>query len=283
MSAAGGATLVTGAAGFIGRRVVAHLEASGAEVVAVGHRWGSTAELAAQVGAASVGRAIHLGWYSDPSDCMTNEAENAASFCSAVELVTHLLGRARLAGSPVPHVVLVGSWWELAYPHSAYGRLKARLARLATEGLSPVGMRWAWARLQTVVGPGEHPGRVLPTVARALAAGQPVDLSPGAQVRDYLDVDDAAAALCSASSYEVEGVYDVGTGSGTTLGAMCREVAAQLGAPESLLRFGARPYIRGECMEAVADPGPLARATGWRARLGPVEVARRIAGRQPSG
>ena len=88
-------------------------------------------------------------------------------------------------------------------PWSVYGAAKAALCTLLASSWRPAGLAVAWARLFNVTGPGESPERLLPTVARSILTGDAIDLSPGDQVRDFLDVRDVASALVALSSAPV--------------------------------------------------------------------------------
>ncbi len=146
-------------------------------------------------------------------------------------------------------------------PWSVYGATKAALRLLLASSLRPPSMRVTWARLFNITGPGEHPDRLVPSVVRAVAAGHPVDLSPGEQTRDFLDVDDVAGALVHLSSIDVEGPVNVCSGIGITLRSLLEQLADRVG-DRSLLRFGARGYGAHDPMMTVGDAARLT-ATSW--------------------
>ena len=63
------------------------------------------------------------------------------------------------------------------------------------------------------------------------------------------------------------GAYNVCTGTAVTVAQFACETAAQLGAPQSLLRFGAlppRPVLDASYM--VGNPEKLMHSLGWRAQ-----------------
>lgn len=193
--------LVTGARGFVGRRVVAELESRGIDPIRVDHAWATIDELADLVGDRRVDRAVHLGWYADPSDYLTAVGPNRRSLDASLELVEVLGVRGcrtlvvagscaeyRPSDNPLRETDPIGPW-------SVYGAAKAALQVLLASSLRPASMRVTWARLFNITGAGEHPDRLIPTVVRAVTSGHPVDLSPGDQTRDFLDVDDVAGAL----------------------------------------------------------------------------------------
>jgi len=115
------------------------------------------------------------------------------------------------------------------------------------------------ARLFGVMGPGEGPHRLLPSIVAGRAAGRPIELSDGLQVRDGLHVDEVAAALVHlARTPALFGrAVNVGRGEGRSVRWIAERAARRLGC-EGLLRFGALPRRPGEPEERVADVARLA-------------------------
>jgi nucleoside-diphosphate-sugar epimerase len=265
--------VVTGASGFIGHHVVERLRDEGADIVALEHRWRDREELDCRLGRRDVDRGVHLGWYVAPSDYLHAREANLRALADSLDLVEALAARR------CRHLVVAGTSAEyapserpimeddLVRPRSAYGASKAALATLLNSTWRPPGLRVAWARLFNITGPGEHPDRLLPWVTRSMLAGRTVDLSPGDQVRDFLDVRDVAAALTALSASDADGAFNVCSGRGVTLRELLTGLAA-LVQGEALLEFGARPIPGGEPMVVVGDNTRLIRATGWQPRIG---------------
>ncbi|MFT7617347.1 MAG: UDP-glucose 4-epimerase [Planctomycetota bacterium] len=95
----------------------------------------------------------------------------------------------------------------VAKPTSLYGRTKL----LGTEAVRVAvsqGLDATVARLFTIYGPGEHCGRLLPTLRQAKEAGQSVDLSDGGQLRDFALVKNVAQAVVALAALP-ELKYDV--------------------------------------------------------------------------
>lgn len=278
--------VLTGAAGFIGSHVARQLVERGHEVAALVRPGTSLARLeslAPRLGLVrgsmedqdvvrSMLRAlqpqviVHTAWYVHPRDYLHSE-HNLESLAATLGLMRQAvaagcgrfvgvgtcleyadLPRARREDDPTDPVSLYASC-----KHAAHMVLRA-----LTQGSA---MRWAWARLFHLYGPGEHPERIVPTVTAALHAGRPIDLSPGTQVRDALRVEDVASALVCLAESDAAGVFNVCSGEPRSLRQMLESVGA-LSERAELLRFGARAAAAGEPAYLVGSPERL-KALGW--------------------
>jgi len=259
--------LVTGGGGFIGRSVVRRLVERGENPVVLSHRWDGPTGLESLLPAGDLEGCIHLGWYADTRDYLVNVAENRQSLQDSLDLV-EILGVRGCQG-----LVVAGTSAEYATsdealtedapvaPWSVYGAAKASLHLLLRSSLAPAGMVVSWARIFNVTGPGEDPNRLLPYVARTVLAGGEVALTSGAQVRDYLHVDDVADGLVKVLYTGRPGTYNVSSGRGAPLSQVLTELAQSLGDP-ALLKFGERR--RGEHdPDRMVGSNVALRALGW--------------------
>ncbi len=80
-------------------------------------------------------------------------------------------------------------------PTTWYGQTKLEGTRFLADSCTRLGIRGVTARLFTVYGPGEHEGRLLPTLRQAAATGARVPLTAGHQERDFTYVEDVAEGL----------------------------------------------------------------------------------------
>jgi nucleoside-diphosphate-sugar epimerase len=120
----------------------------------------------------------------------------------------------------------------------------------------------AWARLFYVYGPGEAPGRLVPTVVQGFLAAAPVELSHGRQRLDFLYVDDVADALVRLLGSDVKGAVNVASGEATSVRDMVGAIVAHLEAPADV-RFGARAGDEGGPPLVVADTARLREELGF--------------------
>jgi nucleoside-diphosphate-sugar epimerase len=126
------------------------------------------------------------------------------------------------------------------------------------------------ARLFTVYGPGEHAGRLLPSILAAHRSGESLPLTEGLQQRDFTYVEDVAEGLLRLGLASVESgeAINLATGHLTTVRQFVESAAGVLGMPADRLLFGSVP-VRAE--EMAHDPVSIRRLeqrTGWRPPTG---------------
>jgi nucleoside-diphosphate-sugar epimerase len=147
-------------------------------------------------------------------------------------------------------------------PATLYGESKDAAHRIVEEYAEATGLSAAWARLFFTYGPGEHPTRVVASVARALVAGDSVACSEGTQVRDFLYVEDLGSALAALVDSSVEGALDIGSGDPLALRDLLLRLE-QLAGRENLVRLGEAP-ARDEAARIVANTRRLHSDLDWR-------------------
>lgn len=290
-----GAILVTGAAGLVGSHLVRQLIAGGREVHAVVRPGGDRARLAdvadrvhviegdlrvpatlaPALAAAAPASCIHAGWITEPGRYLASP-ENVALLHGSLQLIE------LLAAHGCRRIVGVGTCFEYdtatgadalaetspLRPRALYGACKASLGVAFAELARARGMSGAWARVFYLHGPTEDERRLVPAVARALVRGVAAPVTDPAAVRDYLHVDDVAAALRAVEASAIEGPINVGSGEPVTLRTLLTTLAEIVGRPE-LLRFGAPPDADPAAapMRICADNRRLRAETAWRPRF----------------
>lgn len=261
--------LLTGATGFIGSHVARVLLRRGHEVhctvrASSDRRRIRDIEASLRIHAAEMDAVpvepdatIHLAWYTVPGKYLS-APENRDCLEASRRLLAKLRGRAVFAGTCFEFDTQLGRLREDSpvKPATLYAECKDALRREVERRPGS-----AWVRFFYQYGPWEDPRRLVPSVIRAVLRGEPADVSPGLQRRDFLHVEDVAAAVCSVAEGRIEGCVNIGSGEAPTVGEIVGKIGALGGRPE-LIRLGAVPYYAGEPMLIVADNAKL-RSTGW--------------------
>lgn len=282
--------LVTGAAGFIGLEVVRHLSVGDHDVVAVARsseqlqrivsESSNVSKVAVDLEDTDAVRAllretcpdalIHLAWYAHPRDYLTSHCNLAST-----TMTTALIEATLKAGCR--KLVLVGSCAEYApqdrplvesdpvEARTLYAACKHSAWNLSRVMAEEASAELAWARIFHIHGPGEDDRRIVPWVAGQIAAGIPVSLTDGTQMRDHLHVSDVAAGLVAMLTPGVAGIYNVCSGQPVMLRTVLETIGDIVGGRD-LLKFGALPHRATDAMYLAGNPGRL-RALGWAPRF----------------
>jgi nucleoside-diphosphate-sugar epimerase len=141
-------------------------------------------------------------------------------------------------------------------PRQLYGLAKGAAFDLLGAYSRAVGLGFAWGRLFFPYGPGERRLTLIPSVIRALRAGQPARCTHGRQQRDFVHVRDAAGAFAALVDSDVTGPVNVATGTATSVAGVVTALGALLGRPD-LIRLGALEERPDEPAWLVADVGRL--------------------------
>ena len=274
--------LVTGATGFIGRRLIPAALATGHEAVLLlreQHRDGRALP-APLAGLPAV--------YADLRD---REGTRRAVEAAAPEAVLHLAAAGVTApflpaDEAVAHNVLGTIHLLEASAHTAtrivvartpgerealnvYAASKAaawQFCRMAvrTRGLPIVG-----AMIFQAYGPGQAAHNLIPAAMAAARAGANFKMTPGNQVRDWIYVDDVVEGLLAALCRPLPAgtTVELGTGVGTSVAAVVERIYALCGSGGQPL-LGALPPRPGESHRQIADADGTRASLGWQATTG---------------
>ena len=150
-------------------------------------------------------------------------------------------------------------------PATLYGVCK-NATRCVGEALAEqTGFEFAWGRIFFVYGPGEAGERLVPSVVRALLEERPAPVTAGLQIRDFMHVDDIAAAFVALLESDVRGAVNIGSGIGVTVRDVVETIGDVTGRPD-LIELGAVATRPGERPSLVADVGRLRDEVGFRPR-----------------
>jgi GDP-L-fucose synthase len=249
--------VVTGGAGFLGRRVVAELRSAGAEAVVVRSadydltQPGGAADMIADHRPAQV---IHLA--ARVGGIGFNQAEPAPLYLANLLMGTYVIEAARAAG--VAKTVLLGTvcsypkftpvpfaeddLWN-GYPeetNAPYGIAKKALLVHAQVNAAQYGQRFAFLIPTNLYGPGDkfHPSvsHVIPALIKKCvdaveARDRAIDVwGTGRASREYLYVDDAArAVVLAAERYEGTEPINLGTNHEVTIRETVETIAKLVG------------------------------------------------------
>ena len=301
--------LVTGAAGFIGQRLVQRLVEAGAQVYA-----GVIPDEKPERVAALTTPAQRLFF-----DLRDAEAVRAAVAKAVPQIVLHLaavgatnagvdpalalevntggalhlldaLKECASKGDHVRRVVLVGTCYEYGArgaigsgdrvdcfdPFNAYAASKVAAWAFGWMYWRAYGLPVVTVRPFQVYGPGQADHTLIPAAICAALTGKDFSMTPGEQQRDFVYVDDVVEGmLAAATTSGIEGhSLDLGTGRVHLMREVIERIWMMSGAQGRILA-GALPYRSGEVMHLVAAADRTARLMGWRVRVGLDEGLRR--------
>lgn len=201
---------------------------------------------------------VHAAWHVEPGEYLTSPL-NLACLTGTLNLAQAFtaVGGKRFVGVGTcaeygPSAGLMTTGTPLA-PNTLYAACKTSAFQVLRCLLDTEGMTFAWCRIFYLYGDGEDERRLVPYIRRQLAAGQEVLLTRGDQVRDFLDVNDAARMIADVALGQQQGAVNICSGDAVTVRQLAERIADEYGRRD-LLRFGARP-------ENVFDP---ARVVGMR-------------------
>lgn len=252
--------VVTGASGWLGRAVARHLRTRGVDVVGVSRRAGATDLQVADYACAPAGDVlVHLAQTANRAEANADgDTLAAAARATLAALLANGYARTVFASSGV----LYGD--RDAAPRrvddevhvvDTYTRMKrdSELAVLDRQG-------GCVARLTNLYGPGGSRATVTGTVLAQIPGSGALRVHDDTPVRDFLWLDDAAAALAAMALGDARGVFNVGTGIGTSIGELARLALDIAGEAQ-------RPVVaavHGTASRLVLDAADTCRAFDWQ-------------------
>jgi nucleoside-diphosphate-sugar epimerase len=188
---------------------------------------------------------IHVAWFAEPGKYL-NSPKNLDCLIGTLRLAK------AAAQSGVRRFVRIGTCAEYQFsdsdlstetpldPLSPYAGAKAAAFMSLSRWLPNEGMAFAWCRLFYLYGEGEDARRLVPSIHNQLRAGKPVNLTSGAQIRDFMDVKEAGKQIARVALGEFVGPANICSGIPVSVRQLAEKIADQYDRRD-LLQFGARP------------------------------------------
>ena len=271
--------LLTGATGFVGRQVLRVLAERGIRVRLVVREGAAlpaspaaiesvveTRDLFAETDGwwaavcQGVDTVIHVAWYAE-----------AGQYLQSPKNLDCLMGTLQLAKgaaqSQVRRFIGIGTCFEYDLtggmlsvetplrPLTPYAGAKAAAYLALLQWLPLQGVEFAWCRLFYLYGEGEDARRLVPYLRNKLAAREPAELTSGNQIRDFLDVGEAARQIVAAALSDRQGPVNICSGVPITVRQLAEQLADETGRRD-LLKFGARP-------DNLVDPPCVVGVRNW--------------------
>ena len=280
--------LITGATGFIGARLVSHLQAAGWQLAALARPQACLSLAAQPVALRAYSYSGEIAGVIDAcADFKPDVVFHLASLFLAShdsgqvqELIaanvlfgTQLVEAMKLVG--VKALVNTGTAWQTDIDGrydavNLYAATKQAFEDILGFYSSATGIHVVTLRLYDSYGPGDTRRKLLWLLLESIRTGEPLLLSPGDQVVDLVHVDDICSAFLAAAALVLTqpgtSVYAVSGGQRRSL----QQVVATLeeAAGRKLpVHFGARPYREREVMLPWLGPA----LPGWRAQISLLE------------
>jgi len=263
--------LVTGATGFIGKYCLPLLEMRGYRVIPISSRDCDLFDLKAVASLLSHSRPshlLHLAWITTPGKYWNSEDNWRWLDCSrSLFTLFKASGGKRIAAA--------GSCAEYEWngsvcfeektpikPFSLYGKCKNDLHQF----LEKLDISYAWGRIFHLYGPFEPAGKLFSSVILNLLGGSPFHCSSGALIRDYSYVEDVADALVAILDTDIQGAFNIASGSPLPIRDICQKIGEKIGA-QNLLNFGTLPERSNDPEYLAASVQKLFQQTQWRPKF----------------
>jgi dTDP-6-deoxy-L-talose 4-dehydrogenase (NAD+) len=270
--------LITGGSGFVGRKIMLGLKKKGLNLTAVLRENSESANSDHlsndnivvtqnlfqetpewwEYHLRGVDTVIHAAWYAEPGKYLHSDLN--------LECLQGTLNLAKgAADAGIRRFIGIGTCLEYNLqggllstetplnPTTPYAATKAATFFALSQLLPARGVGFLWCRLFHLFGDGEDGRRLVPFVRTKLAAGEPVELTRGEQIRDFLDVAKAGQMIADLSLSDRLGPVNICSGEPITVRQLAERIADEYGRRD-LLKFGAHAPSPSEPPSIVGKP-----------------------------
>ena len=279
--------IVTGAEGFLGRRVVEALVRADHSIVAVDriahqgdvlsgvtYRQADLSDPATLI-PDGIGpfTLIHLAWDMRRHAGFEIQAEQVRQFAALLD---------RWAGNGLTRLVSMGSAEEYGgissatiresdppvLPLSPYGWAKRAAHDLAVSWSMRTGIPVVWPRPFIIYGPGQKGDMMIPYAIACAREGREADFTDGKQMRDFIFIEDVVQGIVKAVEADVQGFHacNLGRGEPVAVRDVLIAIADHFDAGQRF-HLGARPRRVGEPEVQTADTTKAHDLLGWSATV----------------
>ena len=280
--------LLTGATGFIGANFLRQAIARGHQVAALASPdkplpknlaagkdliWlpGTLANAPwKEIAAFGAETCVHCAWITTPGIYLESPEnlrflEDSLTFLRRVRETgaKHIVGLGTCVEYRIGREILSEDRTPVA-PTTVYARCKNDL-RIALETDAKANhFSSCWARVFYPYGPGEHPARLCSSIIQKLARDEKIILKTPGSTKDYIFIEDLAAALLAVVEKKFHGSINLGTGTGTTVREIAETLARLMGKAGMIEEIN--PPATDPLGYVVADATKL-KALGWRPKF----------------
>ncbi len=214
---------------------------------------------------------VHFAWIATPGVYLESP-ENENYLRWSLDLVQ------RLRGLGTNHIVGVGTCIEYRItdaplseahtpvdPTTLYSRCKNALRETLEAQARKDGWHFCWGRVFYPYGVGEHPARLCSSLIQKFRRGEKLLLKTPRSTKDYIYIEDLAAAILLTVEQQFTGTINWGTGTGISVRQIADAVAAMVGRPELVAELS--PAETDPLGFVVADATRL-KQLGWQPQFG---------------
>lgn len=145
-------------------------------------------------------------------------------------------------------------------PSTTYAKCKNELRLRLEASASRNRFGLCWGRVFYPYGPGEHPARLCSSIIARLSRGEKVELKTPESTKDYIFIEDLAAAVLHVVTTEFTGIVNLGTGVGVSVREIAHAIARMLNADELISET---PVPEPDPLGYVVADAARIRGLGW--------------------